>query len=78
MEFVQLQINYLDWESEWVQSRACYEVAVKHGKSVIVMEPVKGGTLARVPEEAERLFKTFDAIPSPSLAKPYNMCSVPI
>ena len=61
MEFVQLQINYLDWESEWVQSRACYEVAVKHGKPVIVMEPVKGGTLARVPEEAEKLFKDHDA-----------------
>ncbi|MCH5268552.1 MAG: aldo/keto reductase [Lachnospiraceae bacterium] len=60
MEFVQLQINYLDWESEWVQSRACYEVAVKHGKPVIVMEPVKGGTLARVPEEAEKLFKNSD------------------
>ena len=57
MEFVQLQINYLDWESRWVQSRACYEVAVKHGKPVIVMEPVKGGTLARVPEAAEKLFK---------------------
>ncbi len=57
MEFVQLQINYLDWESEWVQSRACYEVAVKHGKPVIVMEPVKGGTLANLPEDAEKLFK---------------------
>ena len=57
MEFVQLQINYLDWESEWVQSRACYEVATKHGKPVIVMEPVKGGTLARVPAEVEKLFK---------------------
>ena len=61
MEFVQLQINYLDWESEWVQSRACYEVAVKHSKPVIVMEPVKGGTLARVPEEVEKLFKDHDA-----------------
>ena len=61
MEFVQLQINYLDWESEWIQSRACYEVAVKHGKPVIVMEPVKGGTLARVPEEAEKLLKDYDA-----------------
>ena len=57
MEFVQLQINYLDWESEWIQSRAVYEVAVKHGKPVIVMEPVKGGTLAKVPAEAERLLK---------------------
>ena len=60
MEFVQLQINYLDWESEWIQARACYEVARKHGKPVIVMEPVKGGTLANVPEEAEKLFKDRD------------------
>lgn len=57
MDFVQLQINYLDWESEGVQSRRCYEVAVKHGKKVIVMEPVKGGTLAKVPAAAEKLFK---------------------
>lgn len=57
MEFVQLQINYLDWESEWIQARKCYEIAVKHGKPVIVMEPVKGGTLAKVPEEAEKLFR---------------------
>ena len=49
MEFVQLQINYLDWESRWIRSRACYEVAEKHGKPVIVMEPVKGGTLAKLP-----------------------------
>ena len=43
MEFVQLQINYLDWDSEGIQSRKCYEVAKKHNKPVIVMEPVKGG-----------------------------------
>ena len=60
MEFVQLQINYLDWESEWIQSRRCYEVAEKHNKPVIVMEPVKGGTLANVPEEAEKLFRAAD------------------
>ena len=59
MEFVQLQINYLDWESEWVQSKKCYEVAIKHNKPVIVMEPVKGGTLAKVPEEAEKLLKDY-------------------
>ena len=67
MEFVQLQINYLDWESEWVHSRECYEVAVKHGKPVIVMEPVKGGTLAKLPETAESLFTNHDpshSIPS--------------
>lgn len=45
--FVQLQINYLDWDSQWVQSKACYDAAVKHGKWVTVMEPVKGGTLAK-------------------------------
>lgn len=60
MEFVQLQINYLDWESEWIESRKNYEVCVKHGKPVIVMEPVKGGSLARVPEEAEKLFRAAE------------------
>ena len=59
VEFVQLQLNYLDWESEGVQSRKCYEVAVKHGKPVIVMEPVKGGTLANVPAGVEKLFKEY-------------------
>lgn len=49
VEFVQLQINYIDWENEQVQSRKCYEVAREHGKSVIVMEPVRGGGLAKVP-----------------------------
>ena len=57
-DVVQLQINYLDWESA-VQSRACYEVARKHNKDIIVMEPVKGGTLANVPTEAEKLFKNY-------------------
>ncbi len=65
-EFVQLQINYLDWESEWIQSRACYETAVKHGTKVIVMEPVKGGTLARVPDEVKDLFRSHD----PSMSVP--------
>ncbi len=60
MEFVQLQINYLDWESEGVQSKKCYEVATKHKKPVIVMEPVKGGTLAKVPDNVEKLFKSYN------------------
>ena len=59
-EFVQLQLNYLDWDNESVQSRKCYETAIKHGKKVIVMEPVKGGTLANVPEEAEKLLKEHE------------------
>lgn len=53
VDVVLLQINYLDWESEGIQSRRCYETALRHGKSIIVMEPVKGGTLASLPEEAE-------------------------
>ncbi len=57
VDFVQLQINYLDWENESVQSRKCCEVAQKHGKKIIVMEPVKGGTLASVPPRAEKLLK---------------------
>ena len=67
MEFVQLQINYLDWDSEGVQSRKCYEVATKHSKPVIVMEPVKGGTLAKLPAAAEALLRQADpgaSIPS--------------
>jgi hypothetical protein len=58
-EFVQLQINYLDWDNPSIQSGKCYEVARKHNKPVVVMEPVKGGTLAKVPEEAEKLFKDY-------------------
>ena len=56
-EYVQLQLNYLDWDSLGVQSHACYDVATQHGKPVIVMEPVKGGTLAKVPEKLEAMFK---------------------
>ena len=61
MEFVQLQINYLDWDSEGIQSRKCYEVAKKHNKPVIVMEPVKGGTLAKVPDNVEKMFKEYNS-----------------
>lgn len=59
VEFVQLQLNYLDWDSEAIQSRKCYEVCVKHNKPVIVMEPVKGGTLSNVVPEVEKLFKDY-------------------
>lgn len=58
-EFVQLQLNYLDWEDAKVQSRKCYETAVKHGKKVVVMEPVKGGTLAKLPKKAEDVLKAL-------------------
>ena len=55
MEFVQLQFNYVDYEDHTVQSRACYEVCRKHGKPVVVMEPVKGGSLVNLPREAKEL-----------------------
>ncbi len=57
VEFVQLQINYADWESVTIQSRLCYEVARKHGKPVIIMEPVRGGSLANLPESAASILK---------------------
>ena len=57
MEFVQLQINYADWENPAVQSRRCYEVARKHGKPVTIMEPVKGGMLATPPESVVKILK---------------------
>ena len=66
LDFVQLQINYLDWESDRVQSRACYEIATRHGVPVIVMEPVKGGALANVSPAVEKLFCARDAAASPS------------
>ena len=55
-EFVQLQLNYADWENPRVQSRANYEVARAHGKPIVVMEPVKGGNLANPPAKVKALF----------------------
>ncbi len=65
-EFVQLQINYADWDSEGVQARKCYETARRHNKAVIIMEPVKGGALATMTPEVQKLFK--DAAPNASVA----------
>ena len=53
IEVVQIQLNYLDFDDPAVQSRKCYEVCRKFGKPVIVMEPVKGGNLVKLPEEAK-------------------------
>ena len=66
MEFVQLQVNYVDWEDEDVQSRACYEVAMKHNKPVIIMEPVKGGNLAAMAPDVQSLLT--DVRPESSVA----------
>ncbi|MEI3058879.1 MAG: aldo/keto reductase [Eubacteriales bacterium] len=55
VEFVQIQLNYVDFDDSAVQSRRCYEVCRKHGKPVIVMEPVKGGNLVKLPDEAKKI-----------------------
>jgi predicted aldo/keto reductase-like oxidoreductase len=60
LDFVQLQINYIDWDNPGIQSRRCHEVARKHDMPIVVMEPCKGGNLAQVPFEAERLMKAYD------------------
>ena len=65
-EFVQLQINYGDWENPAIQSRAVYEMARRYNKPVVIMEPVKGGMLASPPASVEKLFK--DAEPESSCA----------
>lgn len=59
-DFVQLQINYLDWNNPSIESKKCYDIATEYNKPVIVMEPVKGGALANLPEEAEKIFKEYD------------------
>ena len=60
IEIVQIQLNYVDWEDASVESRKCYEVCVKHNKPVIVMEPVKGGSLVNLPEEADKVLKDLN------------------
>ncbi len=55
IEFVQIQFNYLDYENVGVQGRLCYEVCRKHHKPIIVMEPVKGGSLIKLPEKAQAI-----------------------
>lgn len=66
MEFVQLQINYADWENPTIESRKCYETARRHGKPVIIMEPVKGGILASPPEKIVELMSAADPGASPA------------
>lgn len=66
VDYVLLQLNYLDWDSESIQSRLCYETVVKHGKKVIVMEPVKGGTLANPAEEARQLLAELNPTATPA------------
>lgn len=73
MEFVQLQVNYLDWDDPVVEAKRCMEVAERHGVPVIVMEPVRGGRLADLPERAAQVLR--DAAPDAGLASwAYRFC----
>ncbi len=56
VEAVQIQLNYVDFDDPAVQSEKCYEVCRKHGKPIIVMEPVKGGNLVKLPDDAKKVF----------------------
>jgi hypothetical protein len=59
IELVQIQFNYLDFDDPAIQSRAVYETARRHGKPLVIMEPVKGGRLVELPEEAESVFSAL-------------------
>jgi len=66
MEYVQLQINYIDWNSPSIESGTCYDLCEKYNRKVMVMEPLKGGSLARVPESVEKMFRDYDPDSSPA------------
>ncbi len=81
IEVVQIQFNYVDYEDEKIQSRKVYEVCVKHNKPVIVMEPVKGGSLVNLPDEADKVFRGLGDMSNASYAlrfaaSPANMTMV--
>ena len=60
MEFVQIQLNYIDWDSAGINAHASYDTITRHGKDIVVMEPVKGGTLVNIPDKAAELMKSYD------------------
>lgn len=62
VEFVQIIVNYFDWESYFIQPKACYDVIRRHGKQVVVMEPVKGGVLADHAAQALRYAASKDGV----------------
>lgn len=73
MEFVQLQVNYLDWDDPVVESKNCMEVAKKHGVPVTIMEPARGGRLVDLPARGKEVLKAQD--PDKSLASwAYRFC----
>ncbi|MBQ7045391.1 MAG: aldo/keto reductase [Clostridia bacterium] len=59
VDFVQLQFNYLDYLDPGVQGKECYELCLKYNKPVMIMEPVKGGRLVNLPDEAKQIFDSL-------------------
>ena len=66
IDFVTAQLNYVDWTNPAVRSKEVYEVCCKHGKPVVIMEGLKGGTLVNIPEKAKKLMKDYN--PDASIA----------
>ena len=66
IDFVQIALNYYDWEEPFIASRACYEVIRRHGCQVVVMEPVKGSMLATVSEATLEKMKANSETLSPA------------
>lgn len=71
VEFVQIQFNYIDYDDEAVQSGKCLEVCRKHGKPVVVMEPVKGGSLVKLPDNADKIYRDLGELSNASYAIRY-------
>ena len=71
IEVVQIQFNYLDYDSPAIDSKGCYDICVKHNKPIIVMEPVRGGILANLPDDARQIVKELNSGSSASLAIRY-------
>lgn len=68
VDYVQIQLNYIDWDSQSIQSRKCYEIIKNRGKKVLVMEPIKGGTLIHLPEKAEEVLRKQNNLSNASWA----------
>ena len=71
VEIVQIQFNYVDYEDASVEARKVYEVCEKHGKPVVVMEPVKGGSLVHLPKEADQILRDLNGGSNASYAIRY-------
>ena len=73
MEFVQLQVNYLDWDDPVVEAKRCMEIAAKYDVPVVIMEPARGGRLVELPDRAAEILKSVD--PDASIASwAYRFC----